>query len=94
MELDGETKAVVNDVRKFKAGAQVSEFCGVLMGYHAECKCMPEDGAVAFKPPNLTYEEAAVLPAGGTTALDFFSTFWGDSRKASLLARYGSCDRR
>jgi NADPH:quinone reductase-like Zn-dependent oxidoreductase len=33
---------------------------------------MPEDGAVALKPRNLTYDEAAALSFGGTTALDFF----------------------
>jgi len=33
---------------------------------------MPEDGAVALKPANLTYDEAAALSSGGTTALDFF----------------------
>ena len=33
---------------------------------------MPEDGAVALKPPNLTYDEAAAMSFGGTTALDFF----------------------
>jgi NADPH:quinone reductase-like Zn-dependent oxidoreductase len=32
---------------------------------------MPEDGAIALKPPNLTYEEAAALSFGGTTALSF-----------------------
>src|SRR3989304_9234978 len=33
---------------------------------------MPEDGAVALKPPNLTYDEAASISFGGTTALSFF----------------------
>ena len=33
---------------------------------------MPEDGAVALKPANLTYDEAAALSFGGITALDFF----------------------
>jgi NADPH:quinone reductase-like Zn-dependent oxidoreductase len=33
---------------------------------------MPEDGAVAKKPTNLTYDEAAAMSFGGTTALDFF----------------------
>lgn len=42
------------------------------MGCHAEYKCMPEDGAVALKPTNLTYDEAAALSFGGTTALNFF----------------------
>ena len=33
---------------------------------------MPEDGAVALKPANLTFDEAAAISFGGTTALDFF----------------------
>lgn len=33
---------------------------------------MAEDGAVALKPTNLTFEEAAALSFGGTTALSFF----------------------
>ncbi len=42
------------------------------MGCHAEYKCMPEDGALALKPANLTYDEAAAISFGGTTAVDFF----------------------
>jgi NADPH:quinone reductase-like Zn-dependent oxidoreductase len=41
------------------------------MGCHVEWKCMPEDGAVAAKPANLSHEEAAALSFGGTTALGF-----------------------
>lgn len=32
---------------------------------------MAEDGAVVLEPNNLTFEEAAALSFGGTTALDF-----------------------
>jgi NADPH:quinone reductase-like Zn-dependent oxidoreductase len=32
---------------------------------------MPEDGALAKMPPNLSFEEAAALSFGGTTALHF-----------------------
>ena len=71
-ELAGVVESVGKDVRKFKVGDQVFAFSDATMGCHAEYKCMPEDGAMALKPANLTYEEAAALSFGGTTALDFF----------------------
>jgi NADPH:quinone reductase-like Zn-dependent oxidoreductase len=71
-ELAGEIESVGKDVSKFKVGDQVFAFTDASLGCYAEYKCMPEDGAVALKPPNLTYDEAAALSFGGTTALDFF----------------------
>jgi NADPH:quinone reductase-like Zn-dependent oxidoreductase len=71
-ELAGEIEAVGKDVRTFKVGDPVFAFSGAGLGCHAEYKCMPEDGPVALKPSNLTYDEAAALSFGGTTALDFF----------------------
>ncbi|MDO8890372.1 MAG: NAD(P)-dependent alcohol dehydrogenase [Sulfurimicrobium sp.] len=71
-ELAGVVETVGKDVRKFKVGNQVFAFSDAAMGCHAEYKCMPEDGAMALKPPNLTFDEAAALSFGGTTALDFF----------------------
>jgi NADPH:quinone reductase-like Zn-dependent oxidoreductase len=71
-ELASEIEFVGKDVSRFKVGDQVFAFCDFGMGCHAEFKCMPEDGAVALKPRNLTYDEAAALSFGGTTALDFF----------------------
>ncbi|MGZ0019682.1 NAD(P)-dependent alcohol dehydrogenase [Nitrosomonas sp. wSCUT-2] len=70
-ELAGVVESVGEGVRKFKAGDQVFAFSDAAMGCHAEYKCMPGDGAVALKPANLTYDEAAALSFGGTTALDF-----------------------
>jgi len=71
-ELAGVVESVGKDVTTFKTGDQVFAFSDAAMGCYAAYKCMPEDGAMAFKPANLTYEEAAALSFGGTTALSFF----------------------
>ena len=71
-ELAGEVESIGRHVNRFKVGDQVFAFSGVGMGCHAEYRCMPEGGPVALKPPNLTYDEAAAISFGGTTALDFF----------------------
>ena len=70
-ELAGVVESVGKEVRTFKVGDQVFAFSDAAMGCHAEYKCMPQDGAVALKPPSLSYDEAAALSFGGTTALDF-----------------------
>jgi NADPH:quinone reductase-like Zn-dependent oxidoreductase len=70
-ELAGEIESVGMNVRSFKAGDQVFAFPGAAMGCHAEYRCLREDGALVPKPSNLSYEEAASLSFGGSTALDF-----------------------
>lgn len=70
-ELAGVIESVGKDVSKFKVGDPVFAFSDARMGCHAEYKCMPQDGSVVLKPPSLSYDEAAALSFGGTTALDF-----------------------
>ncbi len=60
---------VGSDVRQFKEGDQVFGYTGENMGAYAEYLCIPEDGIIAPKPSNMTYEEASAVPYGATMAL-------------------------
>jgi len=70
-ELAGDIEALGQGVRRFRVGDPVFAFSDMTMGGHAEYLCLPEDGAVAPKPTNLSFDEAASLPFGGMTALNF-----------------------
>ncbi len=71
IDLAGEIEAVGKNVKKFKEGDRIFGSAGTKFGGHAEYICMPEDGVLAIKPDNLTYEEAAAIPLAGNTALYF-----------------------
>lgn len=61
----GTVEMVGDKVTRFKPGDEVYTLCS---GAFAEFACAPEE-KVALKPENLTFEEAAAIPAGALTAL-------------------------
>lgn len=71
LEMSGTVAAVGERVTRFRVGDAVFASPERTMACHAEYAVVPEGGHVAKKPDALSFEEAAALSFGGSTALDF-----------------------
>ena len=68
-EYSGIVESVGEDVSKFHVGDAVFGTTGFKGGGHAEYISLPEDGIIALKPEDISFEEAAALAIGGICAL-------------------------
>lgn len=88
VELSGEIEDIGTDVTQFKKGDSVFVLTELNLGGYAEYTCVHESGLIALKPTNVTYEEAAVIPFGGTSALHFLRK--GQIKKGQRVLIYGA----
>ncbi len=87
--LAGEIYEVGRNVKNFRMGDQVFGATTDKLGAHAEYICLPEDGALAVMPENISYEEAAGLVDGALTALVFLRDR-GNIQKGQKVLIYGA----
>jgi NADPH:quinone reductase-like Zn-dependent oxidoreductase len=89
-EMAGEVIALGEDVTRFALGDRVFAMTGVRMGGHAELAVLKASGPVVLIAPGVSFETAAALPFGGTTAFHFLKDKGGVKPGDRVLINGGS----
>jgi NADPH:quinone reductase-like Zn-dependent oxidoreductase len=95
-EFAGEVEAVGPGVHQFHEGDQVFGTTGFGFGAYAEYICLSESApgrALAIKPTNMSYEEAAAVPTGGLEAVHFLRRAGNLKGRSVLINGAGGRDR-
>jgi NADPH:quinone reductase-like Zn-dependent oxidoreductase len=74
MTVSGVVEQIGLAVTRFRVGDEVFGSTEMCMGTYAQYVCVPEDIALALKPADWSFEEAASVPFGTHTALRFLKS--------------------
>jgi NADPH:quinone reductase-like Zn-dependent oxidoreductase len=87
-EFAGEIEEVGKNGTRLKVGDQVFGSTDKKGGAYAQYICLPENGMIAHKPANLSFEEAAAVPIGANTALHILRN--GNIQNGDSVLVYGA----
>jgi NADPH:quinone reductase-like Zn-dependent oxidoreductase len=86
----GVVEEVGADVTLFQPGDEVYAMTGLRFGAYAEYTTFKEKGVIYRKPKTATFEEAAAIVFGGTTAIHFLTKAKLNTRPGSKVLIYGA----
>jgi NADPH:quinone reductase-like Zn-dependent oxidoreductase len=78
------------DIKRFKTGDEVFGMTGMKFGAHAEYIAIKENAVVELKPVNASFEDAAAIVFGGSTAIHFLQKAKIDRLQKPRVLIYGA----